>query len=354
MALSPGGGETMKPITIVGGGLAGLTLGIGLRQRGMRVSIVEAGRYPRHRVCGEFISGQGQAVLTRLGLGETLRQAGVRNASTARFFSASGRELQRTLPEPAWCLSRFVLDERLAREFRRLGGELREQERWKSPDCAKGIVRASGRRPQGLVGGWRLFALKAHARNVELGADLEIHLVPSGYVGLCRLADGLVNVCGLFRSRVTEPELSGNWQDWLRGPAGSALHARLSPARFLGETFCSAAGLSLGPQRALARTECCIGDSLTMIPPVTGNGMSMAFESAELALAPLAAYSQNEKEWMATQHLVARRCDAAFASRLRWAGWLQRALFYPGGQAVLWFVAANSGVFWRSLFARTR
>ena len=53
----------MKPITIVGGGLAGLTLGIGLRQRGVPVTIWEAGRYPRHRVCGEFISGNGQAVL---------------------------------------------------------------------------------------------------------------------------------------------------------------------------------------------------------------------------------------------------------------------------------------------------
>ena len=37
------------------------------------------------------------------------------------------------------------------------------------------------------------------------------------------------------------------------------------------------------PQRAAARAECCIGDAITMIPPVTGNGMSMAFESAEMA-----------------------------------------------------------------------
>ena len=70
----------MKPITIVGGGLAGLTLGIGLRQRGVPVSVIEAGQYPRHRVCGEFISGRGQETLTRLGLTEPLRQAGLRAA----------------------------------------------------------------------------------------------------------------------------------------------------------------------------------------------------------------------------------------------------------------------------------
>ncbi|HZI32692.1 MAG TPA: NAD(P)-binding protein, partial [Candidatus Binatia bacterium] len=49
-----------KSITIVGGGLAGLTLGIGLRRRDVPVTILEAGEYPRHRVCGEFISGRGQ------------------------------------------------------------------------------------------------------------------------------------------------------------------------------------------------------------------------------------------------------------------------------------------------------
>ena len=48
-----------RTITIVGGGLAGLTLGIGLRQRGIPAEIFEAGTYPRHRVCGEFISGNG-------------------------------------------------------------------------------------------------------------------------------------------------------------------------------------------------------------------------------------------------------------------------------------------------------
>ena len=58
----------MKPkgITIVGGGLAGLTLGIALRQQQVPVTVWEAGRYPRHRVCGEFISGSGQATRARL------------------------------------------------------------------------------------------------------------------------------------------------------------------------------------------------------------------------------------------------------------------------------------------------
>jgi len=178
----------VKPIVIVGGGLAGLTLGIGLRERGVPVTIFEAGQYPRHRVCGEFISGQGQQVLVHLGLEEKLRQAGLRPATNVRFYLDPAPEVEQTLPQPGWCLSRHILDELLAREFQRLGGELHERERWSEPMCGEGIVRASGRRVQPLVEGWRFFALKAHVRGVELAADLEMHFVPSGYVGICRLA----------------------------------------------------------------------------------------------------------------------------------------------------------------------
>src|SRR5207247_6132842 len=99
-----------KPITIIGGGLAGLTLGIGLRQRGIPVTVWEAGSYPRHRVCGEFISGCGQEALVRLGLLQAFVQAGAVSACSAAFFSAKGSSPVRPLPAPALCLSRFTMD----------------------------------------------------------------------------------------------------------------------------------------------------------------------------------------------------------------------------------------------------
>ncbi|MCB9898586.1 MAG: NAD(P)-binding protein, partial [Planctomycetes bacterium] len=65
-----------RPITIVGGGLAGLTLGIALRRHDVPVLLDEAGRYPRHRVCGEFVNGRGREVLRALRLEAGLLAAG--------------------------------------------------------------------------------------------------------------------------------------------------------------------------------------------------------------------------------------------------------------------------------------
>jgi len=357
-----------KLITIVGGGLAGLMLGIGLRRRGVPVTVWEAGHYPRHRVCGEFISGRGQETLSRLGLRELLECAGAVNAGTAAFFSATQSTPPRSLPARAICLSRFTMDHALAVEFRRLGGELLEGQRWPTvrvhasacPDRLKpelqpeGVVRASGRRLQPSEDGRGWFGLKAHAHNVPLTADLEMHVSPRGYVGLCRVDGGAVNVCGLFRRRPGADHTPRNWREWLRGPSGSPLHQRLAGAEFDENSFCAVAGISLQPQRAADRAECCVGDAITMIPPVTGNGMSMAFESAGMAVEALAAWSRREISWTETQQTLARQCDAAFARRLAWAKWFQRMILAPSLQNVLVRFVARSEWFWRTAFERTR
>ena len=346
--------EARKPITVVGGGLAGLTLGIGLRQRGIPVTVWEAGKYPRHRVCGEFISGRGQGVLTRLGLREKIMQNGAISARTTAFFSQKMASKICVLPEPAWSVSRFVLDDLLAREFRDLGGELHENERWRGTEFAEGMICATGRRAKSVADNWRWFGLKIHARNVPLTADLEMHVSPNGYMGMSWLANGEVNICGLFRRPANAGEPAAGWQETLRGEAGSLRHERLRNAVFDEDSFCSVAGLSLAPRRAAALGECSIGDAITMIPPVTGNGMSMAFESAEMAIEPLVRYSEGKCSWLEARQNIARRCDKAFAGRLAWAGWLQRMMFRSRLQTALVLCIPRWQWLWRFLLERTR
>jgi len=347
----------IKPINIVGGGLAGLTLGIGLRQRDVPVVIWEQGHYPRHRVCGEFISGRGQETLQKLGLLELLMEHGMLSLNTARFFSRAQGFPIHSLPKPALSVSRFELDHLLASRFKQLGGELQCGTRVPlQRSTREGWVRASGRRPQTGVdsGGWRWFGTKAHATGVPLSADLEMHVRRDGYVGMSKLPGGETNICGLFRRGNGQDSLNFSVPERLRGEPGTVLYDRLAAAKFDVGSCCAVAGLNLRPQRAARLSECCIGDVLTMIPPLTGNGMSMAFESAELAMEPLRAYAEGGGSWEQARKSIGGRCDGAFRARLRWAGWLQEMMFSALVRPWLVPLALNFEPAWKLLFSATR
>ncbi|MGZ4962122.1 MAG: NAD(P)/FAD-dependent oxidoreductase [Limisphaerales bacterium] len=338
-----------KPITIVGGGLAGLTLGIGLRQRDIPVTIYEAGSYPRHRVCGEFISGRGRSALEQLGLLKNILDAGAMTARDAAFFVGEQR-IHHKLPQPALSISRYHLDALLANTFQNIGGHLEANQRW-SKQFSDQVVRATGRRPHAQNTNGRWFGLKCHAKNVALEADLEMHIVPNGYVGVCRLPSNEVNVCGLFRSETPIHDLSREWRHWLQGPPTSALHQRLRDAAFEDNSFCSAAGLDLRPHQASEHLECSIGDAVTMIAPATGNGMSMAFESAALAIEPLVHFSNGTADWNETKQAIASACDQKFARRLKWAARLQYLLMSQPRCAI---TLGKFSPLWRMFFYATR
>src|SRR5258706_16260541 len=116
--LSNGGSATImrsRPIEIIGGGLAGLSLGVALRKEGIHVTLHEAGDYPRHRVCGEFITGLTTSTIERLGLSPQLRDA-LQHHEVAWSVGGQPPQIQR-LPSPALGLSRHTLDARLAERF---------------------------------------------------------------------------------------------------------------------------------------------------------------------------------------------------------------------------------------------
>jgi 2-polyprenyl-6-methoxyphenol hydroxylase-like FAD-dependent oxidoreductase len=323
-----------QPITIVGGGLAGLALGAALARAGVAVSIREAGLLPRPRVCGEFISGLKPDTVTRLGLAPHLCDAAL-NRTTG--WHAGGRlRWSATLPEPAPGLSRPVLEARLIQDFISAGGDLRLNTREPNPPAdaedAPGKIWTAGRRAD-ATSPW--LGLKIHCRNLRVGHDLEVHLGRGGYVGAARIEDGRVNLCGLFRIR---PHLRGPREtlllDYLAACGLDQLARRIATGDPDPASAAAVSGLEFkhtwhaGPRVAL-------GDHHAAIPPYTGHGMALALENAAAALDPLLAYARGQQPWPATASSIRRAVAAPHDSRLRWARLLHPWLLRPLGQTVL-------------------
>ena len=215
-------------ITIVGGGLAGLSLGIALRRRGVPVNFHEAGVYPRHRVCGEFISGVSQCTFDSLGIGDLFDDA-KEHRSTAWFFR-DRRILSTQLPGGLG-ISRFALDERLSRKFR---------ETRRGPLRALAANAAKGRRVR-LVRG----------KNAGKG-PLDRAEVPRARTRTgrgSRDAPRVQRLCGLGERGARQESMSVVSSDW--SPTFPVRESR----RLRG--ICRAGGLDVLAKRILRRTSRC-------------------------------------------------------------------------------------------------
>jgi flavin-dependent dehydrogenase len=322
------------PIEIIGGGLAGLSLGLALRHAGVPVTVFEAGHYPRHRVCGEFITGLSASTITRLGLAPCLANA-LLHREVAWFTPAPTHDRPasvQTLPSPALGLSRFALDARLAAAFTAAGGILHTKTRYPDPTSAAGRVFTTGRRRHS--GGW--LGLKIHVRRVSLARDLELHLGDQAYVGLARVEDGAVNVCGLFRRRELCAKGAGLLSGYLHASGLGQLATRFAAAEVDETSFCAVAAVGFDRRTLpLEADRADLGDACAMIPPFTGNGMAMAFQSAESAIGPLLAYAHGAANWAETCQLIHRALHLRFRLRLGTAHVIHPFLLNPFRQRLL-------------------
>jgi menaquinone-9 beta-reductase len=330
-------GRNCQEIEIVGGGLAGLSLGLALRRRGVPVTVFEAHDYPRHRVCGEFITGLDDDTVNRLGLGPLLADA-LRHRQVVWYQRNRAVQSQR-LPSPALGISRHRLDARLAEAFIEVGGDLRLHTRIAPEAQPAGRVFATGRRPRPSP--W--IGLKVHVRDLPRGGDLEVHLGDRAYVGLSGIEDGKVNVCGLFRRRPISPGKppapdAGLLLRYLDASRLTALAGRLRGANLDATSFCAVAAVNFQMEPARPG-RLCLGDSFAMTPPFTGNGMALALQSAALALDPLADWARGGPAWPDTVAAVSQSLHRHFRARIASANLLHPFLLEPRRQ--IWLAWAG-------------
>ena len=233
-----------RNVEIIGGGLAGLALGLGLRARRIPVTIHEAGAYPRHRVCGEFITGLDAETRMTPGIAEALATA--RPARGVAWYEGDRVTARHSLPQAALCLSRHRLDRELAEAFVRSGGNLHLGSR-RQAESRPGLVLACGRRAD-TSSPW--IGRKEHFHGLELTDDLELHLGHRAYVGLTLIDDRTVNVCGLF----PRPGAHRTMIAHIRECGLPGLAARLSAAQPVPGSSCAVAGLDYGAKPAAPGT----------------------------------------------------------------------------------------------------
>jgi len=282
---------------IFGGGLSGLSLAIALRQRNVPVELHEAGNYPRHRVCGEFIAGADMPLFEKLGIKSAFDDA--LSLKTTVWHCGQRQVLDEQLPSPVVSISRYTLDERLSRIFTETGGVLHCGSRIQEDGVEReGSVWSTGRRLANQVSsknGW--IGLKCHMSGLSMKSDLEFYIGRRGYLGISPVSKDRYNVCALFR---VNSGLPGTKQDLLYGYLeDNGIHnvrARMEEAKVDPESWCAVAGMNYRKVRN-ENTGMRIGDQFGLIAPLTGNGMSIAFVSAALAAPSIELWASNKCTW---------------------------------------------------------
>lgn len=353
------GGRVLDAV-VVGGGPAGSTVATLLRRAGAAVALCDAARFPRHKICGEYVppaalnTFAGLGVLAEVEALGPLRHVGMavvspdgtkvlgRYGGEARGLSVRRHDLDRVLLDGARRAGVAVFEEARVTGFARgSGGIFEVRVRSGGVLRARAVVGADGRnslvaRCLGLrrrEPRHRKWAVMGHFRDVETEADHgEMIVTPYGYCGINPLPGGLANVC-IVVDRVTirgpaagGARLAGFFD---RHMAAHPLTRRRMARAVLAEGLWAAGPMACRAADSVADGVLLVGDAAGFYDPFTGEGIGMALRGAEMAAEALAqALRRGEVTRRALRPYAAAR-RAAFRDRLRLDRLLQALLRRP-------------------------
>lgn len=324
---------------VIGGSLAGSAAAFALARAGFRVALVERSRFPRAKVCGEFLSHEAFGVLARMGVLAGVRAAGAETIERFAVVSPAGRRAEGRLPAPVLSLSREALDTLCLEAARGAGATVVSPVTVTalSGDLASGFsveTTAGALRARAVVGAWgrygpldgrlgrpffgtpaRLFGFQRHLVEVDgegrrFAGEVVLHAFPGGYLGLSRVEGGRLNLGALTTPEVAA--LAHHDLDRLLArltAASPALADDLAALAPVGGVTLLSEPVHLGPRDPVARDVLLAGDAAAVVDPWTGTGMALALlggEAAGTGLAPFLSGGISPRE-LARRHRESSR-----------------------------------------------
>ena len=301
-------------LIVIGAGPAGCSAAIVVARNGASVLLLERGRFPRHKVCGEFVSAESLDLLGHLLSAHhchLIVQAP--RISAARIFS-DGAEVSAEINPAAASITRHDLDLVLWESARESGVDARDQSNVQSVEqvdgtfrvatqsgrfAGRGIVNASGRwsfltsaatRARSTKVRW--IGLKAHFHEQHVAGSVDLYFFRGGYCGVQPVTSAengsgsVINACAMVRADVAKnleqvfdahPALRVRSAHWI--PAMSPVNT--SPLIF-------------HPPEPVQNQIIQVGDSATFVDPFIGDGISLALRSGDLAARCLQHFFQGK------------------------------------------------------------
>ena len=292
------------PILILGGGLSGLIAAIHLSKVGHAVTVVEKNTYPKHKVCGEYISNEVIHYFKWLGLEHILAKS--QNIHHFRLEIGENNFSEVSLPLGGFGISRFLLDDLLYQKAKTQNCQFIHESvtdvvfkdnEFKiflksGLEIHSPIVLGSfGKRSTIDVTLNRDFiqkkshwmAVKSHYQGVYSNDLVGLYPFRGGYCGVSKIENNRLNVCYIVQTKVFKefksiPDFTENVLF-----KNSGLKHVLDNCQSVFEIPLTISQISFDKKKAVENHVLMIGDSAGLIHPLCGNGMAMAIHSAKIA-----------------------------------------------------------------------
>ena len=295
---------TTFDVIIVGGGLAGLTSAIHLSKLKKKVLLIEKNTYPKHKVCGEYISNEVLLYLNSLGIDPINK--GAKQISKVQISTVKSNLIKGELPLGGFGMSRYFLDSLLFRKAQDNGviilKDIVESIHYKD-DCfsvsaknegifnSKITIGAFGKRStldQKMKRGFiqkksPYLAVKMHVKGVFPENLVALHNFKGGYCGVSKVESDAINVCYItaYKSFKKYKNISDFQENVVFN--NKYLKQIFTTSSSLFEKPLTISQISFQTKRPVVNHIIMCGDTAGMIHPLCGNGMGMAISSARLA-----------------------------------------------------------------------